>query len=115
LVTDAARAGSAYEVTGPQLLTIGDMVATLAQVLDRPIRYVDVPEDTAREWMATSAMAPQLATALAETMTALRANRFASIADTLQRLAGRPGQTFAEWCRENVNAFQPSPGSESIS
>jgi uncharacterized protein YbjT (DUF2867 family) len=108
LLTDEGRAGQVYEVTGPELLTIADMVATLAAVLGRPVHYVDVPEQTAREWMTTSGMDPRLAAALAETMTALRANRFARIADTVPRLTGRPAHSYHEWCRHHADLFQPS-------
>jgi uncharacterized protein YbjT (DUF2867 family) len=102
LLTDPDRAGQAYEVTGPQPLSVGDMVATLAHALGRQARHVDVPEQTAREWMTTSGMDPRLATALAETMAALRADRLARVADTVPRLTGRPARTYAQWCREHV-------------
>lgn len=36
LLTNRSRAGQAYDVTGPELLTIGDMVAALARV-SRPL------------------------------------------------------------------------------
>jgi hypothetical protein len=84
------------------------MVATLATVLGRPIRYIDVPEQTAREWMTTSGMDARLAGALVETMTALRADRFARIADTVPRLTGQPARNYHAWCRDHADLFQPA-------
>lgn len=115
LLTDRGCAGQAYDVTGPELLTIGDMVATLARVLGRPVRYVDVPEQTAREWMTTSGMEGRLAAALAKTMAALRANRFARIAGTVPRLTGHPARSYDEWCRDHANLFQPAASAEAAS
>jgi uncharacterized protein YbjT (DUF2867 family) len=77
VLTQPGHASRAYEVTGPQLLTIGEMVATLSRVLGKPIRYVDVPEAVAGEWMAKAGMSPTLVAALVETLGSLRSNRFA--------------------------------------
>lgn len=115
LLTDRGHAGQAYDVTGMELLTIGEMVATLARVLGRPVRYVDVPEQTAREWMTTSGMESRLATALAETMTALRANRFARVADTVPRLTGEPARGYEAWCRDHADLFSPAASAEATS
>jgi uncharacterized protein YbjT (DUF2867 family) len=101
-----AHAGHAYDVTGPQLLTIGEMVATLSRVLDKPIRYVDVPEAVAGEWMTKAGMSPILAAALVETLGSLRSNRFAYVADTVERLTDHAGRTYEAWCREHATAFQ---------
>jgi len=103
--TQPAHAGHAHDVTGPQLLTIGEMVATLSRVLDKPIRYIDVPETTAGEWMRKAGMSPTLAAALVETLSGLRSNRFAYIADTVERLTGRPARTYDAWCQEHMHAF----------
>src|SRR5262249_59612391 len=61
VLTQPAHAGHAYDLTGPQLLTVGEMVATLSRVLGKPIRYIDVPETTAGDWMTKAGMPPILA------------------------------------------------------
>jgi uncharacterized protein YbjT (DUF2867 family) len=106
VLTTAGHAGHAYEVTGPELLTIAEMVATLSQVLETSIRYVDVPEAAAVEWMAGSGLPRQVAVALGETLGGLRTNRFATVADTVERLTGRPPRSYAAWCRANADAFR---------
>jgi uncharacterized protein YbjT (DUF2867 family) len=106
VLTQPAHAGHAYDVTGPQLLSIGEMVATLSRILDKPIRYIDIPETTAGEWMIKGGMSPILAAALVETLGSLRSNRFAYVADTVQRLTGQPGRTYDAWCHEHVSAFR---------
>jgi uncharacterized protein YbjT (DUF2867 family) len=106
VLTEPGHDGRAYDVTGPQLLTVGEMVATLSRLLDKPINYVDVPEATAGEWMTRGGMSPILAAALMETMSGLRSNRFAYVADTVERLTGHPGRTYESWCGEHIGAFQ---------
>jgi uncharacterized protein YbjT (DUF2867 family) len=105
VLTQPVHAAHAYDVTGPQLLTVGEMVSTLSRVLGKPISYVDVPEATAREWMIKAGMSPDLAGALVETMSGLRANRFAYVAATVERLTGHTGRTYEAWCREHAAAF----------
>jgi uncharacterized protein YbjT (DUF2867 family) len=106
VLTQDGHEGHAYDVTGPELLTIGDMVDVLSRVLGRPIRYVDVPEASAARWMARSGFSGELTNALVETLGALRASRFAHVADTVERLTGRKPRSFEAWCRENVDAFR---------
>jgi (4-alkanoyl-5-oxo-2,5-dihydrofuran-3-yl)methyl phosphate reductase len=107
VLTQPGHHGRAYDVTGPQLLTIGEMVAILSRVLGQDIRYIDVPETEAGAWMAQSGAPPTVVAALLETLAGIRANKFAHIADTVARLTGHPGHTYQTWCQEHADAFQP--------
>lgn len=44
LIDPAAHIGKSYRPTGPKLLAPDDIAAIFANVLDRPVRYQDVPE-----------------------------------------------------------------------
>jgi uncharacterized protein YbjT (DUF2867 family) len=106
VLTSDAHHGHAYDITGPESLTIGDMVATLSRVLGGPpIQYVDIPESVAADHMKKAGASDALAAAMVETLGAIRNGRFAHVADTVERLTGRRGRTFEEWCRANRVAF----------
>jgi uncharacterized protein YbjT (DUF2867 family) len=45
VLTEPGHAGRTYVLTGPEALSYGDIAATLAAVLGRDVRYVDVPPD----------------------------------------------------------------------
>lgn len=107
VLTQPGHHGHAYDITGPQLLNIGDMVAILARVLGQDIRYIDVPEKEIRDSMTASGAPPALAAALAETLAGIRAGRFACTTDTLTRLTGQPGRTYQTWCQQHADAFKP--------
>jgi (4-alkanoyl-5-oxo-2,5-dihydrofuran-3-yl)methyl phosphate reductase len=105
VLTAPGHEGHAYDVTGPELITTGEMVAILSRVLGKPIRYVDIPETTFAEPMAKMGLPPYVVEGLVQTFSAIRGNRFAYVADTVERLTGRPGRTYEMWVRENVKAF----------
>jgi len=112
LVTGATRyVGSelilhAYELTRPQLFTIGQMVRVISQTLGKPIQYVDIPPIAAKLFMLKSGMDKALVNALMEMLASLRKNEGALVTDTVQRVTGNAPRTFAEWCRDHIRAFQ---------
>jgi uncharacterized protein YbjT (DUF2867 family) len=106
VLTQPGHEGRAYDVTGPELLTIGQMVDALSRVLGTPLQYVDVPEQASGEQMTKQGLSPTLVAALVETLGALRSSRFAYVADTVERLTGGRGRTYEAWCRENIDAFR---------
>ncbi|HUB09209.1 MAG TPA: SDR family oxidoreductase [Myxococcales bacterium] len=108
VLTSDAHRGRAYEVTGPESLSIRDMVAILSRVLGGPpIQYVDIPESVAAEHMRKGGASEELAAAMIETLGAIRSSRYAHVADTVARLTGRPGRTFEDWCRAHAAGFIP--------
>jgi uncharacterized protein YbjT (DUF2867 family) len=104
---ETSHDGNAYELTGPELLSIPNMVQVLAKVLNKPITHTDVPEAAAAEWMIKAGLPRYVVDGLLETMTALRANRFAYTTDTVERVTGRAPQTFESWCRKYAHLFAP--------
>jgi len=83
------------------------MVATIARTIAEDIGYVDAPEAAAIDLMARLTMRPELFTALLETMTDLRVNRFARLAETVPSITGSAGRTYSDWCVANVGSFVP--------
>ena len=48
VLTTPGHEGKIYELTGPELLSHAEMVEKIAAATGRPLKYVDVPEATAR-------------------------------------------------------------------
>ena len=53
--------GKAYEITGPALLSQGDLAGRIAVAIGRPVAYVDVPEPEMRQRLIDSGMPAWLA------------------------------------------------------
>lgn len=105
-LTQPGHSGQAYELTGPELFTIGNMVQVIANTLGKPTQYMDIPPIAAKLFMLKSGMDKTLVTALMEMLASLRRNEGAIITDTVERLTGHPPRTFEVWCREHIKAFQ---------
>ena len=104
----AAHAGRAHELSGPEPLTPGDQVTTLAHVLGRTLRYEAVSDEDAKAEMAGTTPQPYIDAFF----------RFYSegefddsrVVETVEELTGRAPRRFEEWARDHVAAFAPSPG-----
>ncbi len=105
-LTQPGHSRQAYELTGSELFTIGEMVQVISGVLGKPIQYVDIPPIAAKLFMLKSGMDKTLVKSLMEMLASLRRNEGAIVTDTIQRVTGHPPRTFEEWCREHIKAFQ---------
>jgi uncharacterized protein YbjT (DUF2867 family) len=105
-LTQPGHSGKAYELTGDQLFSISEMVQIIAQLLGKPIQYMDIPPIAAKLFMLKTGMDKALVNALMEMLASLRRNEGAIVTETFRELTGNPPQTFEAWCSENIRAFQ---------
>jgi uncharacterized protein YbjT (DUF2867 family) len=103
VLTGPGHEGAAYSLSGPEPLTPGDQVATLAAVLGRPLRYEPLSDEQARAEMAPDTPAPYIDAFF----------RFYSggefddsaVLDTVAQMTGRPPRSFERWARAHADAF----------
>jgi uncharacterized protein YbjT (DUF2867 family) len=105
-LTQYGHHGQAYELTGSELFTIGEMVQVISKVLGKSIQYVDIPSIAAKLFMLKTGMDKTLVNALMEMLKSLRRNEGAIATDTVERITGQPPRTFEAWCHEHIKAFQ---------
>jgi uncharacterized protein YbjT (DUF2867 family) len=103
-LTEPGHEHATYPLSGPEPMTPGQQVATLAEVLGRPLRYEPMSDADARSTMAADTPAPFIEAFF----------RFYSqgefddsrVLDTVQRITGRPPRRFADWARAHADAFR---------
>jgi uncharacterized protein YbjT (DUF2867 family) len=105
-LTGTAHQGKNYPLTGPELLSMGDMTRILGEALGKPLRYVDIPVSAFVEKLRERGTPPGVADMLMETLSEIRTGEHAYRTDTVEKVTGRPARTFEAWCREHVAAFQ---------
>jgi uncharacterized protein YbjT (DUF2867 family) len=102
----AGLVGAAPSLSGPEPLTPGDQVATLARALDRPLRYEPLGDADARAAMLADGTPAGIVDALFRFFTDGEFDDSA-VLGTVERITGRPPRTFADWARDNAAAFAP--------
>ena len=106
VLTSPGHTGRTYELSGPEALSPADQVEVLADVVGRPIRYVEVDPAVARQAIMDHGVASDMADAIM----ALRATSLgeftAIIRPTVEEITGRPATTFREWVERNRESFR---------
>ncbi len=105
VLSQPGHEGRIYELTGPEVLSIREMVQTLAYALGRPIRFVNIPVLIASMWMRRSGLSTELVGGLIETLGALRRNEYAYTTDAIERVTGCKPRSYSEWCIDHVASF----------
>ena len=92
-------------MTGPEALTLGEIAATLAAASGKPIAYEDETLAEARASRAHYGAPDWQVEAWISTYTGIAAGEVATVSDTVERLAGHPPQTLAEFLRAHPDAL----------
>lgn len=102
-LTDTRHDGRLYELTGPQLLTFGEVAAEISAASGREVAYAPI---TLAEFQAavTEMAGPEAAALYTGLMAEVFDGRNASIADGVERALGRPARDFGAFCRDAAAA-----------
>jgi uncharacterized protein YbjT (DUF2867 family) len=106
VLTQPGHAGQAYDLSGPAAITTDEQVQTLARALGRPLTYVNVPDDAARDSMLGMGWPKPDVDAMIDFIQGVRAMKRIEPTDTVQKLTGKPPRTFAQWANDNIAAFR---------
>jgi uncharacterized protein YbjT (DUF2867 family) len=104
-LTSPGHEGKAYDLTGAELLSTPEQVEILSKVIGKPIDCVDIPVEVATERAIASGLPEALVKSLAELWVQVRTEAYTFHTNEVERLTGRPAQTFETWCREHRSAF----------
>ncbi|MDF3064610.1 MAG: NAD(P)-dependent oxidoreductase [Polyangiaceae bacterium] len=97
--------GKIYTPTGPASVSLEEAASELSQGLGKPVRYVPVPHDAARQSMLESGMPPWVVGLLGEYSRAY-ANDWGNFTTThLPDLLGRPARSVREFAADHRSAF----------
>ena len=105
VLTGDGHDGASYDVTGGEALTLGEMAATLAAASGKPITYKDETLAEARASRAHFGAPEWEVEAWISTYTAIAAGEVDVVSDVVERLAGHPPQTLAEYLRAHPDAL----------
>lgn len=103
LLTDEL-VGQRLPLTGPQAFTNAELVELIGSVLNRPLRYQEIPSGAVRQRFLDIGFTPEFADAytsmLAETL-----DKPALVTHDVEKVLGRPATPFDQWVAEHRDLF----------
>jgi uncharacterized protein YbjT (DUF2867 family) len=110
------HAGRWYDLSGPELLTRRQQVAAIADALGEEVRYEEIGAEEAREvlraqggWAAENAdflLGFAEYSAGGPSMEDVDWSEVLVPLPTVEEVTGRPARTYAQWARDNAEAFR---------
>ena len=96
LADAGAHAGAAYDLTGPQALTLAEAAETITEVTGSPTRFVDETLEEAYASRASYGAPDWQVDAWVSTYTAIAAGEVSTVSDAVPRLTGRPATSLRD-------------------
>lgn len=102
---DGKHNGKLYEVTGPELLSFGQLADAFTQVLKRPVSFVQVSQEAFVAQMQSNGVDPEAIEMLTYLFTEVLDGRNEYIVDGVEQALGRPAKRFTEFVVDNLQTF----------
>jgi uncharacterized protein YbjT (DUF2867 family) len=104
--TEGGHEGQRYEITGPAALSHQEMADIFTRVLGRPIAYVNVAPEAAREFMIGGGIPAWNVDKILDLYAFYRTGAAVAVTDVVERVGRKAPIPFDEFVRENAAAFQ---------
>jgi NAD(P)H dehydrogenase (quinone) len=96
VLTTEGHEGRAYDITGPEPLSQGDVAALLSEVSGRPVKAVAVDDEAFIQGLTSAGLPEPAARAFASYGRAIREGYIDQTSDAVENLAGRPPRSLRE-------------------
>jgi len=105
VLTRPGHEAKAYEVTGPEALTMAQAAAVIAAAAGRPVAYADLPPAEFKGALLGAGLPEWLANDLVALQTQFARGVGTGVTDVVLKIAGRPATTLQQFAREQRAAF----------
>ncbi len=105
LTTDGYE-GQTYKLTGPEAITYEHIAEELSAATGRPIEFVDVPDEAARQGFVEAGMPDWLVEHLIGMFGIISQAELEQTTDSVRNLTGCEPRTFSQFAREHAVLFQ---------
>jgi uncharacterized protein YbjT (DUF2867 family) len=105
-LSGSGHEGKAYSLTGPESMNAAQYAAKLSSAIGKPVKFVDVPPEAAKDGMLKSGIPAPYVDALLDLLAAMKAGKADAVTDTVEKVTGRKAGTFDAWARRHAAAFR---------
>lgn len=108
VLTTQGHEQQAYRLTGPEAISPVEQTNVLADVLRRPLRFIQVHPVRARQELVNRGISAEVADGIMAVRAAGLDDSLAIVHPTVERITGRPARSFRDWCQHHQADFMPS-------
>ncbi len=105
VLTTEGHVNQTYVLTGPALLSFHDVASSLSKVLDKDVKYVNVPMEAALEAFIGMGAPKWLAEAFCEYFENYRKGGSAGVSNDFEKVTGHPPRSFDTFARDFAQYF----------
>ncbi len=105
VITSDGHEGKNYLLTGPNSISIQDVAETLSKVLEKEVKYVNVPPEAAKEAMLGMGILEWIADGMIETAGALSEGLGDYTTDDFEKLTGHRPSSYETFARDFAQVF----------
>src|SRR5262245_28301241 len=105
LLTQGGHQGRAFEITGPQALSMAEIAAAIEEATDKPVRYQKITIEEHRREMEALGLPPFIVDALIEQALERLRHPESRVELATHKLFGVKPTTFAEFARRHAAVF----------
>ena len=105
ILTSDGHVGKSYLLTGPDSISISDVAESLSNVLEKEVKYVDVPPEVARKAMLGMQIPEWITDGILELAGALSEGLGDYTTDEFQELTGRQPGSYETFARDFAQVF----------
>ncbi|MFF6876127.1 NAD(P)H-binding protein [Streptomyces sp. NPDC012474] len=104
-LTQEGHGGQEYVITGPEVLTVGDKVKTIAAAVGREITLIELTkEEAVAQWRAAGLPEDVVGFLLEAYGNTPEVGR--TVSGVVEKVTGRPARSFAQWAAEHADTFR---------
>jgi uncharacterized protein YbjT (DUF2867 family) len=105
VLTTPGHEGKAYELSGPEAITMPEAAAQLSRVIGSSVAYVDLPADEFRSSLLGAGLPDWLAEGIVTLYQMIRDGHLATVTGSVEELTGRPPRAYGEFAEAHKQAF----------
>src|SRR5258706_497611 len=112
VLTNPGHEGKTYPITGPEALSMTEVAEKLSVVTNKPIKYVNVSPEEAKNANLANGMPPYVADSLFELFAERRKGKESQVSSVIPTIFGWQATRFDEFTARNAAIFrgeQPAP------
>lgn len=102
---DGRHDGKAYNITGPEAISYGDVARILSEQVHKKISYVDISEDDARKGMKDTGSDEWTINYMIELFNIIRKGYLSQVSSVIDEVTGKRPITLSQFAKDYSKAF----------